>query len=380
MKNKKKNKKKFKDLDIEIDYKQKKSIEIIKIVKNISGDNIITLPNISYIIIKQKNIENNSMCFTIYNKDNFELIQEIKINNLTLCYPSDDNTIFFSSEKNLSEIWKRDKQNKFSKYKSLDVSINSNILYNSKFHLFFHHLYSELEKIESQMGDQKNISEIMVYKSEIQIWDTEDMMPKTMINKFKTNASNEKILFFLNNESILVVYHCPYDNQVFSYHSDDVGISFYDTSNMKNIKNITLDNKYCDLKPIKLDENRIIIIEKISADCSYDDNIQESIKIMKVPEFEIVKEFEPSFPCTDILVYDKYFILYISMIKIYSANSYQLHKEINIRGIHSLIHFKDNYFIGLVNQYANPEKNPIEKINSEENQLKNLIMYEINFT
>ena len=60
--------------------------------------------------------------------------------------------------------------------------------------------------------------------------------------------------------------------------------------------------------------------------------------------------------------------------------SYQLHKEINIRGIHSLIHFKDNYFIGLVNQYANPEKNPIEKNNSEENQLKNLIIYEINFT
>lgn len=376
MKKKKKNKNKFKDLDLEIGYKQKKAIENIKIVKNISGNSIITLPNISYIIIKQKNKENMTMCFTIYNKDNFELIQEIKSNNLDLCYPSDDNTIFFSGKNDLSEIWKRDKPNLFTKYKFFNASINSNILYNSKLHLFFHHIYSVKQKIETQIGE----SEIQVLNSEIQIWDTEDMMPKTMINKFKTNSSDEKILFFLSNESILVVHHCPYDYDLYIRHSDDISISFYDTSNMKNIKNITLDNNYCDLKPIKLDENRIILIEKISEDCSYDDNIQEKIKIMKVPEFEIVMEFEPSFACNDILVYDKYFILYDSMIKIYSSKDYQLYKEINLRGIHSLFHFKDNYFIGLVNQYSNTEQNPIEKINNEKNLLKNLIMYEINFT
>ena len=243
-------------------------------------------------------------------------------------------------------------------------------------YLFFHHIYTVIAKIETQFGE----SEISVLNSEIQIWGTEDMMPKTMINKFKTNSSDEKILFFINNESILVVHHCPYDYDLYTRHSDDVSISFYDINNMKNIKNITLENKYCDIKPIKLDENRIILIEKISEDCSYDDNIQEKIKIMKVPEFEIVTEFEPSFPCRDILVYDKYFILYDSMIKIYSANNYQLYKEIIMRGIQSLIHFKDNYFIGLVNQYANTEQNPIEKINIEENILKDLIIYEINFT
>ena len=374
MKKKNKNKSKFKDLDLEIGYKQKKSIEMIKIVKNISGNTIITLPNISYIIIKQKNKE--TMCFIIYNKNNFEFIQEINSNNLKLCYPSDDNMIFFSGKSDLSEIWKRDKPNKFIKYKSFNISINSNILYNSKLHLLFHHIYTDIEKRETQIGE----SEISVLNSEIQIWDTEDMMPKTMINKFKTNSSDEKILFFLNNESILVVHHCPYDYDLYIRHSEDVSISFYDTSNMKNIKNITLENNYCDLKPIKLDENRIILIEKISEDCSYDEDIQEKIKIMKVPEFEIIMEFEPSFPCKDILVYDKYFILYDSMIKIYSANNFQLYKEINMRGIHSLMHFKDNYFIGLVNQYANIKISTIEKINNEENLLKNLIMYEINFT
>ena len=316
------------------------------------------------------------MCFIIYNKNNFEFIQEINSNNLKLCYPSDDNMIFFSGKSDLSEIWKRDKPNKFIKYKSFNISINSNILYNSKLHLLFHHIYTDIEKRETQIGE----SEISVLNSEIQIWDTEDMMPKTMINKFKTNSSDEKILFFLNNESILVVHHCPYDYDLYIRHSEDVSISFYDTSNMKNIKNITLENNYCDLKPIKLDENRIILIEKISEDCSYDEDIQEKIKIMKVPEFEIIMEFEPSFPCKDKLVYDKYFILYDSMIKIYSANNFQLYKEINMRGIHSLMHFKDNYFIGLVNQYANIKISTIEKINNEENLLKNLIMYEINFT
>ena len=45
-------------------------------------------------------------------------------------------------------------------------------------------------------------------------------------------------------------------------HETNISISFY----MEKIKNLELDNTCCDLKPFKLDENRIIIIKRISDD------------------------------------------------------------------------------------------------------------------
>ena len=40
-------------------------------------------------------------------------------------------------------------------------------------------------------------------------------------------------------------------------------VSFYDKINFQKIKELKKKKKYWDLKPFKLDENRIIIIEKI---------------------------------------------------------------------------------------------------------------------
>jgi len=40
-------------------------------------------------------------------------------------------------------------------------------------------------------------------------------------------------------------------------------VSFYDKINFQKIKELEMKKKYWDLKPFKLDENRIIIIEKI---------------------------------------------------------------------------------------------------------------------
>ena len=57
MKNKTSKKKKFKDIDIDINYEQNKSIEVVKQLKNIYGDKIITSSDISYIIIRQNNVE-----------------------------------------------------------------------------------------------------------------------------------------------------------------------------------------------------------------------------------------------------------------------------------------------------------------------------------
>ncbi len=47
---------------------------------------------------------------------------------------------------------------------------------------------------------------------------------------------------------------------LFVYYSN---VSFYDTINFQKKKELEMEKKYWDLKPFKLDENRIIIIEKI---------------------------------------------------------------------------------------------------------------------
>jgi hypothetical protein len=47
---------------------------------------------------------------------------------------------------------------------------------------------------------------------------------------------------------------------LFVYYSN---ASFYDTINFQKTKELEMEKKYWDLKPFKLDENRIIIIEKI---------------------------------------------------------------------------------------------------------------------
>ena len=176
-----------------------------------------------------------------------------------------------------------------------------------------------------------------------------------------------------------MAYHYPFIEEPYSQHSNDISITIYNIANFEIIKNIELENVYCDLKPFKLDENRIIIIEKISDDCSYDDNIIQKIKIMKIPEFEIVKEIEPIYECRDILIYKIYFILYEpSIIRVYNNENYQLFKEIDIRGISILRELKDNYLIGLVNQYVNFDKN-YEYSEEEKKQIRDLILYKVNF-
>ena len=47
---------------------------------------------------------------------------------------------------------------------------------------------------------------------------------------------------------------------------------------------------------------------------------------MKIPQFEIIKEFENKFQCKDILIYKNYFIIRSSLILIYNSDNYQLFK------------------------------------------------------
>jgi len=319
---------------------------------------MITLPDITYIIIRHKNYEKKLNSFSIYSKEYLTLIQLISSINFEKCFPLNEEFILFSSKNNLTEIWKKI-ENIFIKCKSLDFSINSNILFNSKFNIFFHSIINK--------GNE--------YKSEIQIWETENKLPITKLKSFYMDFSKEKEIFFMNNEKKIVIYNCIVDFDAYSQHENNSGIAFYKMYNMENVKNFELDNKYCDLKPIKLDENRIIIIEKISDDCSYDEDIKQNVRIMVIPEFKVVKEFEPDFPITDVLIHKNYFIFYESMIKVYNSQNYQLIKEIYIKGIHSLINLKDNYLIGLVNQYIT-DKNDFSL--EKKNQIRDLVIYEIN--
>ena len=186
MKKKTNKKKKFKEIDLDINYEPKKSIEVVKQIKNIYGDKMITLPHITYIIIRYKNYEKKLNSFSIYSKEYLTLIQLISSINFEKCFPLNEEFILFSSKNNLTEIWKKI-ENIFIKYKSLDFSINSNILFNSKFNIFFHSIINK--------GNE--------YKSEIQIWETENKLPITKLKSFYMDFSKEKEIFFMNNEKIL---------------------------------------------------------------------------------------------------------------------------------------------------------------------------------
>ena len=354
MKKKKKNK-----FNINLEYKPKRTFEIKTTIKNVPSDYVITFPNISYIIIIEENKTKNVTSFSIFNLIKFDCIQKITSNILTHCFILDENQIILSG-KNLSEIWNKEQTNKFNKNKSLNFSINSNILFYSKSLLFFHNYYDYM-------------------KSSIEIWETENKIPKSLIIQKDIISSYEKKLFFINNEKILVVYHYPFGS---GHHFNKLSISFYDISevkNIKNIKNLELDNIFCDLKPFKLDENRIIIIEKISADNSYDENIKKRIQIMKIPEFEIIKEIDAEFLVEDVVVYKNYFIFYEGIIKIYNSDNYEIFKEIDNQGIYSLVHLNDNYFFGIVKQYYNIVSNIIFNYYEEENQKRDIVLYEVNF-
>lgn len=359
---KKKKNKKFKDLDINIENKPFNLLEKSKTIKDTLGNNIITNDTISYFILKQrKNINKNSYFFSIYTKENLELIQEINQNLYHQCLPIDENSIFFTKIiDSKTDLWTKDTSNKFIKNKSLEIKFNSNILYNSKSQLLFHNLSNNKDN------------------SEIQVWETKDNLPKNIIFKFPTVISYKKKLFFLNNEKILLVYHYPIIEEPYNQHSNDISISFYNTDNYENIKHIVLDNKYCDLKPYKLDENRIINVEKISDDCSYDDNIEEKINIMKVPEFKIVKEIKIYYECKDILVYKNYFMICDSTIRIFNSENYELFKEVDIPGVFRMIFLKENYLVGLCNQYMEMKKK-FEIDENENKPIRDLILYKANF-
>ena len=89
-----------------------------------------------------------------------------------------------------------------------------------------------------------------------------------------------------------------------------------------------------------------------------------------------MKEIEIYHECKDIIVYKKFFIIFDSLIRIFQTDNYQLFKYIDIAGAFKMIYLKDNYLIGLVNQYFQINK----KNEKEENEpTRDLIVFKPNF-
>ena len=64
---------------------------------------------------------------------------------------------------------------------------------------------------------------------------------------------------------------------------------------------------------------------------------------MKIPELEIIKEFETEFQCKDILIYKNYFIIRSSLILIYNSDNYQLFKQNDLQGIDFLTQLSNDF-------------------------------------
>ena len=236
-------KKKFKEISINIEEKLNKYIAFEKtILNNIPytlQSNIETLPDISYFIISYLK------GYSIYNKQTYELIQNINYDSCKYCYIFNENAFIIRNSSYLCELWtKEDKQNIFTKKMNLFRSF-SNIIVNSKGYIFYY----------GNANTNVYFYHIDEDEQKIQIWDTKNNIPQNLINGITTSQTNEKQLLLMNNEKILVVNHS------YIFNIDTKSISFYSTKNFENIKNLTEDENKTELKIYKLDENRLIIME-----------------------------------------------------------------------------------------------------------------------
>ena len=91
---------------------------------------LITLPNVSFYVLKNKDEDSNNTKYVFYKKENFELIQEI-INKLNRIEIMNENVIILYG-KNI-EIWVKNNSNKFIKNKNYINILKNNFKYFNKF-------------------------------------------------------------------------------------------------------------------------------------------------------------------------------------------------------------------------------------------------------
>jgi hypothetical protein len=329
-----KKKNQFVELDIKY-FTEKKPLVITKKIKKIEGDvNLMTLPNVSFFVMKITN--NYQTKYSIYSKENFELIQNFEYNDkLDKINIMNENAIILYGY--YMEIWVKNKSNIFIKNKTISIDITSNILINSKSSLL---LYAEPDGIL--------------------VWYIKENIPHNIITKIKMGYYKTN-LFFVNNEDLLGVH---------LYHNHSSYIYFFQMKDFTIVKKMNITEKTG--KDFKFRFHETTYISKISENkiiCVYPKfNKNKTFFItIKIPEF-IIGHKNKENSIFDFIIYKNYILFYTwdKKIKIYENSKCKLVQEINVKGFFSMIHLKDNYLLGSMTEYA------------VENDLKSLVLFQLN--
>ena len=312
-----KKKKQFVELDTKY-YIEKEPLIITKKIQKIDGKvNLFTLPSISFYVMK---IENNfdKYKFSIYNKENFELIQELNYYNYILnkIEIMNENAIILYGDH--MEIWTKNKSNLFIKNKTITINITSNILINSKSSLL---LYAESDGIL--------------------VWQIKENIPQNIITNIKMQY-NKTNLFFINNEELLGVH---------LFHNCCSYIYFFQMKDFTIVKKMNItekageDSSYEIPYISKINENRIFYIY------SKPYKNKTLFLTIKIPGF-VIEQKKKNF-YSDFIIYKNYIIFYNwnKKIKVFENSKCKLVREIYTKGFFSMIHLKDNYLLGSMEEY-----------------------------
>ena len=303
-----KKKKQFVDLDTKYYYKP---LIITKKIQKFLGDvKLFTLPSISFFVVKI-----GGRKYSIYNKENLELIQELNcdymLNNIEIM---NENAIILYGDH--MQIWTKNQNNLFIKNKTISINITSNILINSKSSLL---LYAEPDGIL--------------------VWQIKENIPQNIITNIKMQY-NKTNLFFINNEELLGVHINDYYPYIYFFQMKDFTI----------VKKMNITEKAGIPYISKINENRIFYIYSKYSKLGKN-KYKTFFLTIKIPGFVIEQKKEISY--SHFTIYKNYIIFYTDRkIKVYENNKCKLVREIHSKGFLSMIHLKDNYLLGSMTEYA----------------------------
>ena len=324
-----KKKKKFVDLDSKYYNIEKNPLEITKTIKKnkkIEGNVVLmTLPNISFFVMQNYIHFYWGSDFSIYNKEDFELIQIFTIiYSVKWIEIMNENEIILYYHYQM-EIWTKNERNLFIKSKLITIyDIDPNFLIHSKLNLL-----------------------ISKYNYRISVWNIKENIPQNIITSIKLPNVHIFDLVFLNNEDLLGVNLLHYNYRCyFIYFLRMKDFSIVNKINISERVGKDFDfNKF--QFSTKINENKIF--------CSYNKDYENKTfyVIIKIPEFKIEKKGIEN--CNfNIIVYKNYFLFYSldRNIKVFESSKCNFVKEINAKGFLSIINLKDNYLLGIKREYV----------------------------
>ena len=301
-----KKKKQFVDLDTKYYYKP---LIITKKIQKFLGDvKLFTLPSISFFVVKI-----GGRKYSIYNKENLELIQELNcdymLNNIEIM--NENAIIIYGGH---MEIWTKNKSNLFIKSKTISINITSNILINSKSSLL---LYAEYDGIL--------------------VWQIKENIPQNIITNIKMQY-NKTNLFFINNEELLGVHINDYYPYIYFFQMKDFTI----VKKMNITEKAGEDSSYEIPYISKINENRIFYIY------SKPYKNKTFFLTIKIPEFVFEQKRKKKIFFSNFAIYKNYIIFYNwnKKIMVFENSKCNLVRVIYTKGFSSMIHLKDNYLLG----------------------------------